>query len=242
MSVLQPDNSVNIGLQIGTIPSDELVSTYESYNPQYSSTVVKQGTNPIPPENSIVLSKEVDQVTGIVTIVCGVYPSGTPGQPQGDRAVEQVKTASAGVFAEAGRAAKTALRLETDQSGAISNLTYQTVSNVKPTSALDAARAQGLEAATIVGLLPGQGQIRGFSGGAPGLVNPQDAGVIKPSIAVDAPGMMDMMFGDISFWLLIVAILVGVLIAAVVANQKYRWFDLSRFGLGGDAGSASSST
>jgi cobalamin biosynthesis Mg chelatase CobN len=155
--VKQRDREPSNGTGQPAVPADSVVTTYDSYNPRWVKVVVKQGLNPTVPLGAEVISKELDERSGAITITCGILNPGSE-----NRGVETSMTNSDEVAAAAnanivamGMAGLNPLSAAASQAQAgsapstLTNTTFSTTTNYVPQTALDVNRATSSKVAAL---------------------------------------------------------------------------------------------
>jgi hypothetical protein len=148
----QSEYSSTYGSLQPSLKADSVVYEIDSFSPEYSKIIVKQGFNPQPPDNSVILEKSIDKTTGLITLTCGVYALNP------DR-IQATKTATSpnvpnSIVMQADRVNAIERSQDTHTGGAVLNATFDTTTYEKPTSALDGEREQANRVVDVLTKMP----------------------------------------------------------------------------------------
>jgi len=162
---MQQENNQQFGIPIVDIPADREVYRIQSYNPRYREIIIKEGTNPIAPPNSEVISRVVQPQSNSLQVTYGIFAELTYMPLAADQMeAEALKKATAAnnPIAEAKQvlSAKDGLNQDSVATIMSKDLVYAT-----PKTPLDAERLESKQSSTIISEYPSLAakSVEGFS-------------------------------------------------------------------------------
>ncbi len=213
-TAVQPRFQSLFGTNVLGVVDDAEVYSIESRDPQFSKIVVKMGFNPLAPEGSVILSKDVNGQTNETTLVCGVYADeirhGQGAVP--DLTEHQRVLRETGLFADAAHLSRIRDDIATNPQGVLGDIGIKTVKLEVPKSPLDNDRAIGAQVAQIVTENANLAGTRTFN-------------ALPPPAVIEGGGSIP---EDWMTWLIILVVIAVVVTGASIALKKGYFTDALR--------------
>lgn len=171
---MQQENNQQFGVPIIDIPADREIFRLQSYNPKYREIIIKEGTNPIAPPNSEVISRIVQTQSNSLQVTYGVFAELTYMPLAADQLELEAKKkdiAASNPIAEAKKVLSASAALNQDS---VVNLMAKELEYATPKTALDAERLESKQSSTIISEFPSiaASSVEGFSSSGDDMLMP----------------------------------------------------------------------